>query len=179
MIKLNLKQAKITSISDPDELGKIQVRVIPDLMDVKKEELLPWVSPFISLLSTNTKSMFLPEVGGFVWVFFVDEEMYLDGFYIPAHFNTGAFEFDSIKNNIDGISELGNVTYPSVNYFLTKAGNLYFENTTNGECGILHKSGAYQVISSGGSFYIKNGNGNITLLDTGTVAINDNFTVEV
>lgn len=174
------KQAKVINNNDLERKARIQVRVLPDLQDVRKEVLLPWVLPFNnSGMAQEQYSMDLPKVGSMVWVFFYHSEMYLDGFYINGSFIEGFFDFDSIAERINAITEIGsNVAYPNLRFRLSQSGNIYFENTENGECGIVKSNGAYALLNNEG-FALDNGLGNIRMEANGNVIVNNNFKVEV
>jgi hypothetical protein len=47
MIKLDLYYANVVNNNDPDKLGKLQIKILPEFKDMK-ESLLPWARPFMS-----------------------------------------------------------------------------------------------------------------------------------
>lgn len=177
MMELKLERAEVININDPDNKGRIQVRVLPDLENVE-DSLLPWVWPFNTLgMSSDEFSMNLPDEGSMVWVVFNHREMFREGFYLSGSYIPGHFKYGSVESSINGIADTSNVSYPDVRFYKSKSGNIYFENTDNGECGLLQANGTYAVFNDGG-FVLDNGNGHFELESGGAVVVNNNLRVE-
>lgn len=60
-------RALVVDNSDPEKVGRIQVKVYPMMAMIKNEKDLPWAH---SLLPSNYFA--IPEKGDYVWVFFED-----------------------------------------------------------------------------------------------------------
>lgn len=156
MIDFKWCSAIVTNIEDPNQKGKVQVRVLPYLKDVK-EDLLPWYDPFVGVGSTDEVSFNPPKVGSNVIVLYKDTFQY--GFYIGQDYIEGFFDYASIESKLSGVTELSDTTYPNLHFKLTEEGNLYFHNVNTGDEGTLHKSGSYTMFDAQGNI-IANAKGN-------------------
>lgn len=192
MIKLELHYAEITDNNDADQLGKLQIRILPEFVDMK-EALLPWARPFMSAgFSATEHSMKLPEIGSKIWVVCNDKFTYFR--YLFGSPIEGLFDYAAIKTDLDTITELSDSVYPNVDFELMNDGSISFHNRVSGDHGFFHNTGTYHIIDTNGYIYIsemsgskitidntgiivadKNGN-NITM-GTSSVMINDNLEV--
>ena len=88
------RAAKVIKNNDENQLGKIQVRIYPELIDVD-EDFLPWVDFYSNSLngtSEDSGEHIFPEVGSWVRVFVEDYPIfhrvkiisndYVEGLYI-------------------------------------------------------------------------------------------------
>ncbi len=179
MIKLRVYYGKVTSIKDPDEKGKIQVRLLPEFRDIADADL-PWVRPF---MNEGTTSFNPPPVDKYVLVAFTDCSFQV-GFYITGAPIDGLFDFDKIKDSLSSIKELGAPNYSELNYQQFPDGTITFHNTVTGESGIYHSTGSYTVIDKDGSLisYTKKSmklytdKSGIEIADDGTITLDNQGT---
>jgi len=183
MYNIRLYYGKVEENNDPDKESKIQVRLLPEMKDVAKSDL-PWVRPFLVENMTEEATSHCPlEEGSTVWVFFLDE-YFKYGFYIKATFLDDLFDYDSVKSDIDSISDLDSQSYPQPKFTRYKDGTIVFHNSETGETGIYHKSGSYNVIDKDGNVFsystgdikIYNDNGSITIDSNGEIELNNSNT---
>ena len=186
MKELKVSQATVVSKDDPDQKGRIQVRVYPELSRVDKR-LLPWVRPFLGEgMATDHFSFSPPNVDSTVWVVFLDD-YWKNGYWISGQFIDGFFDYTSVKNEVDSIAEMGDTTYPTIRFYRMPNGSIYFSNDS-GEDGIFHGSGSYLLFDvNGGSFVYTQGqktrmyndNGSMELSANGQINLNSgNLTVD-
>jgi len=173
-MKLSLHTANVISIDDPDQRGKIQVRVLPELVDVVPG-LLPWALPFMSKQGTTSLSSSLPDVNSTIRV--LVNKTWKRFYYLPDNrFFENLFSFSSvtsvITNNITTQTSPSisspDITYKNLRFELFNDGSLSFHNTSTGEHGFIHKSGSYQFFDANGQIII-HGNSSQPILLQGNV----------
>jgi hypothetical protein len=148
---LKLYYATVVDIEDPDEKGKIQIQILPELESVK-ESSLPWAMPWFNRgMSADEYSFSVPPVDSKIWV--LVDDYWTEFYYLTGTFIEGYFDYSSVKSEIDNIDEVSETTYPNINFMLFENGNILFQNISNGDTGFLHKSGNYYVINSDGEMY--------------------------
>jgi len=153
-LSLPIYEARVVSLDDRDEEGKIQVRVLPQFKDVD-ESLLPWASPLIGTGMNPSEFSFLPpEKNSLVWVIFTDD-FWKSPYWIPGYFITGFFDYSKVKNFLDNVPDLSDTEYPNIRFELLPKGNIRFYNASNGEMGTIHNSGAYTIFDSDGNVIVK------------------------
>lgn len=177
-------KAKVISIEDEDEKGRIQVQVLPQFKSVDKE-ILPWARPlFMQGATENHFSFHPPEVNSMVWVVFLDE-YWKTPYWLPGQFIYGFFDYSTVKDSLDNISELSDTTYPNISFTKLPSGDIFFYNKDSGEEGIFHNSGAYTIYDTDGnvisytpeSFKLYNDKATVTIDKSGDMSFeNDNFT---
>lgn len=182
------RSAKVVNNNDENKLGKIQVRIYPELIDVD-EEFLPWVDFYSNSLngtSLDCGEHTFPEIDSWVRVFVEDYPIfhrvkiisndYVEGLYIYS-------KSDGLKEIKDGETNLlENQTYPQPIFKFYKDGTIQFHNTNTGESGTLYGDSSYQIKDKNGNFFsysIKeqkfyNDNGYIKLTNDGKVELNNN-----
>ncbi len=150
-----VRVARVIDNNDDNKKSKIQVRILPELKDVKANKL-PWISPKYSG-SNETKNTGLhqiPEIDSLVlvevWDWYDDMMCYLP----YGDYNSGNNIYSKVSE-LSSISELGTQTYPQPNYFKRhEDGTIEFHNTDTGEHGVLHHSGSYVVFDKDGNITI-------------------------
>lgn len=148
MSELNLYKATVISNDDPDQTGKVQIRIEPELTDVPENDL-PWAVPFISEASGSTMGKDVFVVGSVVWCL-VDSLWqrfyFLGNKYFESHFN-----FSQVES---ALSELDvNTTYKNLKFTLAGDGSILFQNVSTGDCGYLHATGSYLLINKDAPYY--------------------------
>lgn len=163
---LKLYYAKVIDINDPDQKGKIKIKILPHMKDIE-ENLLPWYDPFLGTGNNQELSFSPPEVGTNIFVI-VESTSFRNGFYLsPTHIE-GFFDYSGIKSSLNSVTELSSNNYPEIEFKRFNTGTIIFHNKINGDIGLLHSSGTYQIIDSNGYFYINQKDGNeITCNNTG------------
>lgn len=106
---------------DPQQLGRIQVQVLPMLSGVATP-LLPWAipaGPMFSGAGNGYGTFAVPEIGSWVWVFFEQGNVYQ-----PVY-------FASASDGVHGIPSESQTNYPNRRVIHTKAGIvIYTDDTT-------------------------------------------------
>jgi hypothetical protein len=150
MFNGKLYYGKVIDDSDPDEKGKIQVRLLPEMKDMTEADL-PWLYPFLMENQSEEAYSHKPlEIGSTVWCIFLDE-YFKYGFFIAGAFINDLFDFSSIKDDLGNISEIDAQEYPNPRFTRYNDGTIVFTNTQTGEMGIYHSTGSYAVFDSEGS----------------------------
>jgi len=175
---------------DGNKLSRIQVRILPEMKDVKNKDL-PWIEPFSNSIgvSTDCREHKVPDVDSQVYVLVLDNYWqtirYLSGFFI-----NGFAGYEKWENDISSeISDIDSQTYPQPNEFkIFKDGSAYFRNTETGEFGYYNVNGTYTVFDSDGNYYIYGKDKGIKIyndktifeiLDTGELNINVDNKAEI
>ena len=157
MIK-NLHIAQVKDNNDPDKKGFVKI-YIPYMHFEIKEEFLPWALPFQNFLGGSITSGLsaIPEKNSYVWVFFEDERIHKNPFYVGNVVNqdiniANLFE-DNIKSKIGSQS-----SYPNNKFLITDNGICIGFSTEVGkpEVWVYHPSASI-FIKSTGEIEIKGG----------------------
>lgn len=175
------RAAKVIKNNDENQLGKIQVRIYPELIDVD-EDFLPWVDFYSNSLngtSENSGEHIFPEVGSWVRVFVEDYPIFHRVKIISNDYVEGLYIYEKAEG-LTEITELEAQTYPQPIFKFYKDGTIQFHNTDTGESGTLYGDGSYQIKDKNGNFFsysIKehkfyNDNGYIKLTEDGYVDLN-------
>jgi hypothetical protein len=168
-----------------NNIGKIQVRILPEGIRWKKS-LCPWVESFFG--TGNTDSIKYDSLSDNTYIWILSDKRFKHMYYIAEWNVEGFFNYDSIKIILDSVTEFESYSISSIKFILHKNGNLEYQNYANGDCGIIHKSGSYNIISSDGSIYsysktkpikLYSDNGFIEIKTSGEININNNFSVLV
>ncbi len=165
----NLYYGVVTALDDPDQKGKIQVRILPELQDAS-EDTLPWLRPFSQASNTTEEQEFdPPEVGSPVWVSFWDE-YFQQGFWLggpPAEDN---FDFSKITKGLAPLN-LETQTVEQTKFRRYADGTIFFWNDTTHEYGTMHSTGSWSIIRKDGSieFSGKDQKASLILLPSGEI----------
>lgn len=174
---VDLAWGTVNSWADPDNKGRIQVRLLPDLLDSDESDL-PWVGPWFSKSSTSEASEHQPpDVKSPVWVIFTDAYRQ-QGFYLNGNQNEDNFDFSKISQQLGNVTELGSQDQTTTRWTRFADGTMTFQNSKNKEFGILHSSGSYALFGGDGSLtgfssknvVLKNSHATLTLDNTGEVS---------
>lgn len=153
--------AEVVNSQDPDQLGRVQVRIYPEF-ETLEGEALPWASPKhendICIPGENVGTFRIPEIGSFL-VVDIDPtwQNFLYSGVTPNRDRT-----DVILNISKELSSKADVdiVYPQPLYLMrTKDGTIAYHNTDTGELGIVSKGGIHVLFDKEGNFKvgIKNG----------------------
>ena len=156
--------AKVTSNNDPDQAGKVQIRIEP-FHDGFSDADLPWSKPAPIGTGGGTSQgvSSIPENNSFVWVFFEDEENYRHPFYLfdvsLKNINAHTYFNQNVKPQITGYGG----SYPNVKFQYFKNGICVgvSSDSANKEVFIFHPAGnGFFYINNLGAYSIKDGFGN-------------------
>lgn len=168
MKDLNFCTAIVTSLDDPKEKGRIQVRLFPYMIDVKEQDL-PWYEPFIGAGSDQMYEFNPPKVGSIIFVF--PDETFKSGYYLGGNHIQGFYDYASIKSKLDTLDEIGNTVYPDVRFNLLEDGSLFF-HTVDGDIGVVQNSGAYFLMAQNGEIYLTSQDGTKLEITNGIINLN-------
>lgn len=161
-MNLNLRYATVIDKNDPDKKGRVQVRILPELKDVK-ENFLPWADPFIVGSDSGNFASHLPEDGSVVKVLVDKDFKYF--YYIGGAYIEEVFDYGSIESSLGGVEELSSTNYPEINFQKLSDGSIFFHNALSGDLGILQSTGSYVVINDSGEMYINVGGTKLSIID--------------
>ncbi len=187
MRELILYKAIVIDDNDSDKLGKVKIKVLPEMKDVKDEDL-PWALPFLSLGMNSTTFTHIPPIKNtHIWIFFLDT-YFQKPYYITGRIIEGLYKYDdNIKTPLSNITEIGSLTYPNPRAILLPDNSLLFYNTETKEKGIYNQNGTYFFINATGEIYIYskdklikmyNDSGSFTLKASGQLDINGHLTID-
>jgi hypothetical protein len=145
-----IRTAIVENIKDEKGFGRIQVRIIPELYHLTKDQL-PWAKPKEHV---SYKSQELPSVGDLVFAEINDD---WTSFYFlkEAPFIAEQYPYSDIVEALKAIDELDNIEYPNPDFKLSSTGALEFYNKETGDRGYLHSSGTYILFKENGDLFIK------------------------
>ena len=162
MIELKLYYGEVINNDDSSEkegkLGRIQVRLLPEMKDIPTT-FLPWIRPFMSEgMSSDHYSFNSPEIGDKIWCLF--DKYFKEGYYLRGAFIDGFFDYDSVTSSLSNIDETITTTYPHLKFKKFKDGSIEFHNTDTGEIGVYHNTGSYFLMDADGNIILNNKDGN-------------------
>lgn len=149
-----IREAKVVSVKDPEELGRIQLKVYPELSQHPDKDL-PWCFPSNAGLDGLDFSM--PEeekiISCIVWNRYWTEITYLP--YAVSKPTEHLFKkwMDDQKSKIDDMAD-----DPEEKSFLVQQlsdGFCVFHDKKNSAHGLLHPSGTYFLLDKDGTLFIK------------------------
>ena len=98
MFDLSLRTAKVISINDPDQQGKIQIS-IESVSDGWDDSMLPWAIPLISNVADGTMEMHLPKENSQVWV--LVDKYFKRFYYLSNRYFYNLFDFSKVSGLLD------------------------------------------------------------------------------
>lgn len=148
------RTAKVVSTNDPLRIGRIKVRILPELENAE-EKNLPWAVPEISgMVSSKTMSCHVvPPVGSLIRVVIEDEYFrnirWVGNDFVPNH---------EAYNFIHEIypEELLPQEYPNPQILRYPDGTIMFHNLETGEIGIQKPDSCYILIDHEKNIVISN-----------------------
>lgn len=157
----NLHIAKVINNNNSDENGKVTI-YIPYMHKGIKNSLLPEALPFTYFLggSSSFGVSNIPEKNSYIWVFFEDDILNHNPFYIGNVNNEDTNPHKLFKNEIRSkIGSSGN--YPDVKFIYAPNGICIGIVTTSStpEVFIYHPKNSHIFIDSNGNIEIKSGSG--------------------
>ena len=175
-----IREAQVISLDDPTKKGLIQVRIFPEMIDLKNSDL-PWAAKYSigTGISSSNGVHELPEVNSYIRVVIEDWPFLQRIRYITDDYVEGLYIYS--KASSLAISELGAQTYPQPFFKCYKDGTLQFHNTETGEHGVFFKGGGYFLYDANGNFFLNakskgikvyNDHGKIELKADGEIDLN-------
>jgi hypothetical protein len=143
-----IKRCIVIDNNDPDQLGRIQVRVIPEMADVEVS-LLPWAEPFLGMSTVDKQSFNPVAIDSVLWV--AVRESWKSYYFIDEYCVTSKIDFAKLTAIIDGIADLGSYSYNEVRVDSFEDGTIKFHNIISGDMAMIHSSGTYIVIKADGT----------------------------
>lgn len=147
MFDLKLKTARVISIDDSDEKGKIQISIESEFENID-QSLLPWAVPLFSNLSDSSIEMHLPAVNSLVWI--LVDKYYKRFYYLSNRYFYGLFDFSKVKGLLDKCEKI-NTEYKNIDCKYYSDGTLLFHNNSDGSSGIITKHGTSIFIDKDGT----------------------------
>lgn len=153
LIKYDLYSALVVDDNDTLKLGRVKVKLIPEMNDLT-EDMLPWASPMnYGLGMGDTTARHNPPVkDSRIFVACLDK-YYKEFRYVADEFledNAKYTDFENIKNNI---SDTQFSVYPNPRFKYIN-GNIIFYDTENNAMGIYHTGGSYAIMNQDGEIYV-------------------------
>jgi hypothetical protein len=149
-----LREAKVINTTDPEKLGRIQLRVYPELSEISPESDLPWCFPHIG--GVHGKSFGIPLVNQ--WITCIVWNRYWNEItFLPFNItNPAEHLFDDFMKNIRPLMKDVPVN-PEEEHFVVERGEddfSRFDDTKNKQHGWVHPSGAHFTINRLGDIFL-------------------------
>ena len=148
------REAIVTSVEDPEKLGRIQLRVLPELSEHEEADL-PWCFPESS--GIHGKSFGLPQVGQavscIVWTKLWCEITYLPMVIRKPKEHPYQDWMDNQRSLIDDMANDPEEKDLVVNQYSDDFGG--YHDVGNSEHGFVHPSGTYVSIDKEGTAWMK------------------------
>jgi len=176
MIKFNLHPAIIVDNNDPYQTGKVKIR-ISHLMTTVEDDLLPWVAPFGNGSGGSDEQgvSLIPEIDSMVWVFFMDDLYYRQGYYISdIHFSEK--NIHSAYNDYVAGSVGAEAVYPYVKYLYVASGVCIAVSSDpdTPEITVFHPKASIFINKEGYLQYQDENSNNITINGDGVAIVDSN-----
>lgn len=175
-IEFDLYRGKVLSLEDPLQKGRIQVKLLPEMKDIKDSNC-PWFEPFEGNCGDNEmSSKNLPEVGSLVWML-ADSKFY-HKYYLPFKYNIkGKYEFSKVSKLLGYVSNIDK-EYKNIQFTLYEDGSLSFHNRSDGSHGFIKDLSSFFIMDSSGNIQINGDSDNAirySALEEAYNELNDKF----
>tara|TARA_R110001606_G_scaffold16031_2_gene64957 strand:- start:4597 stop:5340 length:744 start_codon:yes stop_codon:yes gene_type:complete len=139
--------AKIIANNDPEELGRVKVRVYGIYDDTIPDDDLPWAVPDFTFIGSSLGSFIVPTVDTIVNVYFENDDMYL------PKYTTKVLQKDSLKDMSANYTD----DYPdTMVFFETENGDYFKINRKTKKMTFRHASGLIITTDKDGKIIIDN-----------------------
>jgi len=145
-----LREAKVTSTNDPEKLGRIQLRVYPELAEITPESDLPWCFPFSGGIHGKSFRMPLTDqlVSCIIWNKYWNEITFL-----PFNITKPTEHlFDTFMSEVWPAGR-GDLVDPEEQHLVVERYEddfSEFHDTKNKQHGWIHSAGAHSSVSQEG-----------------------------
>lgn len=149
-----LREARVVSVDDPNKLGRIQVKVIPELEDIPDGDC-PWAFPLGA--GAHGKDFALPSAGAVVYAV-VFNRFWCEIAFIPCAIAkpTGHLFADWVNGKKPSITDMAHS--PEEATFEAREwddGFTEYHDSKNKEHGFLHPSGTFVTIDKDGQVFVQ------------------------
>ncbi len=153
-----IREAIVIDNSDPDQLGKVKIRIMPE-METFSEDMLPWVGIYKNSIgfSQDVGTHELPENDSLIRVLIEDWPFLRKIRIISDDYVEGLYFYDK-SSGLSSITELGTQTYPQPIFKVYKDRTIDFHNSETGEHGTLFSNGGYFLCSANGTLFLNSNN---------------------
>lgn len=174
-INPEMRTAIVISDADKLKLGRVQVRIIPELQDVE-DSLLPWAKPFVGN-DENNIDIHIPEEGESIKVLVLDKEFQQIRYLQKGNFlaNTDSDLESSWNTWKNKVTDITSFTYPQPKILKVINNQLaYFCNTDTGESGFVYTNNDYFLRDKDGQLIMSlNAGQKVEMNSSGELIIND------
>lgn len=173
MIGYKLYRGIVVNNTDPENLGRKQIRILPYMKDVSDSNC-KWCSPWLWASGSEDTLKYKPlPIGTKIYVLAPDDDSFVTGYWIGEKHIESFFNFNSIKTNLEAVAENSTFSLEDLQFEQDPSGNIYFRKIDTGNCGILHHSGSYIVFDDNGKIVLNSGSQNTTI-DAAQILLNGN-----
>lgn len=183
-----LHKGIVIDSKDPEEKGRIQVRVLPHCSEFKEGDC-PWLKPFSGAYFGEELQFSSFEKGALVWCM-MDETEHEKYIVAPYHVPL-FFDFSVVKSVLDQVPEL-TVKYEVMEFKKYNDGSVVFHNRETGDHGFVNSGGYYDIIDTDGNRVEKvktkktlsddtidiEAGGEINIDSSGKITINGHLTID-
>lgn len=151
MFDLTLETAKVISIDDSEQQGKIQIK-IESKGEGWDDEHLPWAIPLFSNVSNSSLEFHPPAIDSEIWV--LVDKYYKRFYYLSNRYFYNLFDY----SKVDGLlkkCEAINTEYKNLDFKYYNDGTLMFHNNSDSSCGIITPQGLLIYVDENSSFIEK------------------------
>lgn len=151
MFDLTLETAKVISIDDSEQQGKIQIK-IESKGEGWDDEHLPWAIPLFSNVSNSSLEFHPPAIDSEIWV--LVDKYYKRFYYLSNRYFYNLFDY----SKVDGLlkkCEAINTEYKNLDFKYYNDGTLMFHNNSDSSCGIITPQGLLMYVDENSSFIEK------------------------
>lgn len=174
-IILHLYRGRVISIDDPDQKGKVQVKMLPEMVDIRDKDC-PWFQPFNGNSSDSELKNNPPQVGSLIWV--LADDKFFHRFYTDFKYDIdGKFNYSNVDSVLGAITGLDK-EYKNIQFTLYEDKSLSFHNRVDGSHGIISSNGAYYIIDKDGKIRLNSDADNAvrySALETAFNELNDKY----
>lgn len=154
------RTAVVVDVGDPEETGRIKVRIQPELNGVD-EENLPWASPHTQgkrgAMKGGSIHHNVPDPESRVHAIVYDKYWRTIDYVVDESYRIpGYYQYRDIVEKLEEeIEDLESPEYPNPSITKAAEGTTFFENHETKEVGLLHPSGLYVLVTADGNAKIR------------------------
>jgi hypothetical protein len=149
------REAKVVNTTDPEKLGRIQIRVYPELSEISSESDLPWCFPHTG--GIHGKSFGVPLIGQLItcviWNQYFNEITFLPFTITKPEEHIFDKWMENQRSEVTDMEADPKEEHLVVDQY--EDDFTVFHDTKNNQHGYLHPSGTYLVVNKDGSVHIQ------------------------